>query len=345
MKDLSAVIVNYGNDAHCFRLLSQLGNLESIYLVDNSNTINPQDPQLANARLLQAGSNIGYGAAVNLAAELIETRWLLVLNPDVLLLTDTIDQLMHSAATHPAPVIGPRFYWDADCNFQLPPAQGHIPWLFSDPVRKRFFNFEYADLSGFALERHNRFWGQTSPFSEPVLSGACMLIDLEWFRKHQEPVFDPSYFLYYEDTDLCARLLEYDTAPLCAPAASIVHFWNQSPEPPESKQALMQSSERMFIRKHNVPVKKPLPSPCLEPRLFQSSGQLFEPPVLQVDENARYCDLGIEENLVQFARTRPDNGQFVISHALWQQQQPGAYYMRVSDAQHRPLQYFYWEKR
>ncbi len=41
--------------------------------------------------------------------------------------------------------------------------------------------------------------------------------------------FDPAFFMYYEDTDLCRRLTKAGFELMLDPAAKVVHQWRHDP--------------------------------------------------------------------------------------------------------------------
>jgi len=235
-QEVTAAIVNYGNSKDTAALVSRLKDqVSDTIIIDNSNDIDQDQPEFQNTRVITPAHNIGFGAAINLAAKSLKTRWLLILNPDVRLQRNCLKHLLDASKQLRAPLCGPRFYWDDACTLQLPPALGHPLWLLSDRHIPNQGLSENPDLSQLAQARHVRFWKEKVPFSEPVLSGACLLADNHWFMQQNMPIFDEDFFLYYEDTDLCGRLMRKGVIPVCVAQAKAVHYWNQSAEPPESK--------------------------------------------------------------------------------------------------------------
>ena len=71
---------------------------------------------------------------------------------------------------------------------------GHPLWLLSDQHIANSNQAERPDLGTLAIARHVRFWKESAPFTEAVLSGACMLVDNQWFRQHKMPIFDEDFF-------------------------------------------------------------------------------------------------------------------------------------------------------
>ena len=59
-------------------------------------------------------------------------------------------------------------------------------------------------------------------------------------------LFDPGFFMYYEDTDLCRRLHTAGFGLLLDPRARVVHEWRNDP----SKSRHVPDSRRRFLEKH-----------------------------------------------------------------------------------------------
>lgn len=344
-QDVTAVIINYGSRRDTAQLARKIASrVKNIIVVDNSNEINGTDPEFRNLEVITPLANIGFGAAANLAARQIDTRWLLLLNPDVRLKRNCIHKLLEASHQLHAPLCGPRFYWDDACTFELPPALGHPLWLLSDRNNYNKQLNECADLTALAIARHTRFWQEQSPFSEPVLSGACLLIDNHWFTQNNMPLFDEDFFLYYEDTDLCGRLMRKGVMPVCVPSACAVHYWNQSAEPPAGKAALMSASEKIFLKKYYPDGPPLLPRRGTDP-VINDLGSFGTAPALILPRQTRFLDIGAQDDFIVFARTRIEQPAFSFSGDMWRRIRPGDYYFRAVDESGNALQHWHWRKQ
>lgn len=75
-------------------------NCCSIIVVDNHSTDNSVDflkDRFKNLTIIESSKNIGYGSAANLGFNTIETEYVLLLNPDVLLSADLLNQVFVNA--------------------------------------------------------------------------------------------------------------------------------------------------------------------------------------------------------------------------------------------------------
>lgn len=144
-----------------------------------------------NVTLLDAEQNLGFGAGCNLGLRHIYREnpdaivWLL--NPDTQLLKGAISYLQVCFQKFPeVAILGTRIQ---DCYGKLWFDKGNFnPWLGT------------LSHHGYQLPQE-----ETTPKVLPSrwVSGCSLILNLSQFD--QLPLFDPNYFLYYEDNDLCER--------------------------------------------------------------------------------------------------------------------------------------------
>lgn len=180
-----------------------------------------------DVRVLDAGGNLGYGRAVNLAAAALGPtfEWILIINPDTEFAPGSIDELLRVAAQHPdAAALGPRIM---DPDGSVYPSARALPSLRVGAGHALFARFWPENRWSTAYRRSDL----TSPeLVEPVstgwLSGACILVRRAAFDAIGG--FDPRYFMYFEDVDLGKRLGEAGSASLYVPSARVTHIGGQS---------------------------------------------------------------------------------------------------------------------
>src|SRR3989344_7233487 len=126
---------------------------------------------------IQSGSNLGFSGGVNIGIAQAQGDYLVLLNPDVILLPDWLDKLLFHAASHSVGIVG---------GVNMP--------------------FEGKELIDFAqVQRiHPR------PLKAHMVSGSLFLFKRELLDRLGP--LDHDYFLYWEDTAYCfnAYLLGYD---------------------------------------------------------------------------------------------------------------------------------------
>lgn len=192
-----------------------------IVVVDNASSDVALITEIAEAhaaRVLAREINAGYGGGIDagVAALTSSPEFILVSNPDVVLTPGAIDELVAQADRHPeAGAFGPRIN-DADGSLypsarRLPSLRtgvGHV--LFGKVWPTNPWTRSYRHETVAATER-TAGW----------LSGACLLIRSSDFAAIGG--FDDSYFMYFEDVDLGARLTRAGRSNLYVPSAVVTH--------------------------------------------------------------------------------------------------------------------------
>ena len=169
-----------------------------------------------DVRLLETGGNLGYGKAANLGASGFDGDWLVVANPDVTWSPGALDALLAAAARWPeVGCLGPairttdaKLYPSARAFPSLGRGLGHAVfgwWWPANPWTK-----SYRAEVGSPVE------GTTG-----WLSGSLMVVRREAWE--QVGGFDPKFFMYCEDMDLCRRLAEAGWQNVYVPSAVITH--------------------------------------------------------------------------------------------------------------------------
>jgi N-acetylglucosaminyl-diphospho-decaprenol L-rhamnosyltransferase len=145
-------------------------------------------------RLIASPKNLGYGRACNLGFHEVTTPYALFMNPDVELKPDGIARLLRQMEERPrAGVLAPATRIGGEYQFA-----GGLPTAWS--IARNALGVVGARVgSGPILPG-------MAPYSTDWLCGAVMLVRSAMFRAIGG--FDPTFFLYFEETDLCARMLQ-----------------------------------------------------------------------------------------------------------------------------------------
>lgn len=204
--DLSVIIVNYDSAPELKKCLSSILtiNRESdseIIVIDNNSTereIDKLPDEFSGVNFYFRENNRGFGSGCNFGAEKASGKFLAFINPDIRLTEDVIPEIIKFMKQNPK---------SGSC----------APKLLSDSNKYQSstgFNlgFIYEFLEAFMLIKvyrkidyilRNRY-RQKVPVPVKWVSGAFMVIRKELFEKLKG--FDESFFLNYEDIDLCKRL-------------------------------------------------------------------------------------------------------------------------------------------
>lgn len=398
---VSAIIVNYYTSQYLPDLLNDLLSLKSIeqiFIVDNSGELIYENivyelknrenrdfrglshakinfelnkPKLENIHLLKPNSNIGFGAGVNFAASKALSEYLLVINPDVRLFPNCLENLLDAAQKYGSVLTGPRFFWDKEKKYRLPPSQGSTSGLDYASQAANINRLEFEHLSFYWQMRHERFWSSTLPFAELFLSGACVLINREWAIKknlssifdsssnldnEESSVFDERFFLYFEDNDISLRAYFDGKPPLCVPDAEALHHYDQSPQPEEGKGSLMAKSHALFAQKYYGDLQFSLTTTDQYTAAYlpeiKDVGAITEPfsfnmsiLELKYGYGNLYFEIGVNPFFVPFAQTdletlfynpnKDTNDKYIIfkiDDSIWDKLAKGLYYARIRDS-------------
>ncbi len=192
-------------------LAGQLRAFPRVVVADNASadgTAEALRTVLPQARVLALPENLGFGAAHLLAAKAglmawPDTDFLLLLNPDCALAPGALEVLVARLEAQPSlGAVSPALFHDDGA-----PQATHGPAFFHGASRA------HGSVGGPAE------W----------LSGACLLVR----REAWDAVggFDPRYFLFYEDDDLCLRLQRAGWGCWYEPAARATHARGTGSQP------------------------------------------------------------------------------------------------------------------
>lgn len=251
---ITPVLVTYNSASILPWSLPALTSCRHVVIVDNNSsddTVEVARRLLPQALIIQAGRNLGFGRANNLGLEAVTTPYALLINPDGKLAPESMDALWAAAQQYPEAAM-------------LAPVLFDAPGIVGD-----FFRGEFD-----------------SPASNPpprpegdlccdFVTGAAMLLNLTLMK----PVgfFDPWFFLYCEDDDLCARVRRAGHAIIVARAAHIEHRTRQSSAP--SARTTLRRTYCMTLSKFYITRKYFGPAKCASMVFRIGLGSLLSLPV------------------------------------------------------------------
>jgi len=198
----TVLVVNYNGRRWIDRCLSSVpvSRRVEVIVLDNGSTdgslalVRDRHPRV---RVVELGENLGFGAANNRGEELAGGDRLLLLNPDAWLDSGALAVL--------------------ESALESSPRLAAVAPSLRDPAgRAQFTWYPECGVIGEAIQlwRNRRSGAWTRGWLEIVLraltgpgwlTAACLLVRREAFRQMRG--FDESFFLYFEDVDLCRRLM------------------------------------------------------------------------------------------------------------------------------------------
>lgn len=217
---LSILIVNWNSRDYLRKCLISIrhtcGTISPQVVVVDGGSFDGSAEMIAcefpEVEFVQSQVNIGFGRSNNLGFKRVIGDTLLLLNPDTELHPGTVSILLETLQQAPdAGMVGARLL-NSDGSLQLSsvhplPTAWNVP-LDSELMRRRWWRLRRAALDDGAVEVE-------------AVSGACMMLLSETFR--QLGGFDPRYFMYAEDMDLCFKIRRSGLKIYHDSRASIIH--------------------------------------------------------------------------------------------------------------------------
>jgi len=256
-----AIIVNYKVAALTVEAARSVLESESLFpcrvvVVDNSEDAREESLlRFALPRgvdLVVPPDNLGFGQACNLVMENFSGDFILLLNPDARLLPGCLQRLQHVLLQEKkVAAAGPQVYWDDHCNYYLPPPSTPFMFLYAPVATKAPPGSWIKKYLGLFWRRHAiKTWRSEAPMEVRNLSGGHVLLKREALER-AGGLFDPRFFLYFEDTDLFMRLRKAGYSLVFDAGARVVHHYDQSAQhDTEKKRQLFMESHEKFLEKH-----------------------------------------------------------------------------------------------
>jgi len=171
-------------------------------------------------RRVAAPKRLGFAAACNLGAKAAQGRFLLFLNPDVRLDRSAMSRLMAILVDRPHVGAAVGRLTGPDGRFQ--------PSCRRYPTTARLTLSRGSILGRVAKPKTGPYTLPDYPLPTEVEAAAAAMMMLRRDVFDRVGGFDPAFFMYLEDTDLCYRLREGGYATMYVPDAGGVHLWGHS---------------------------------------------------------------------------------------------------------------------
>jgi GT2 family glycosyltransferase len=203
--DLSVILVNYNNSHETRLCLEQLTRQTyrsfEVIVVDNASS-KPQEARRLQETVAKYFSelrihlylrpiNDGFAGGNNFGIRHSTGSHLCILNSDTIFSPEFLTQAMGFFEAHSKiGIFSPRIMLYSDPT---------MPWSLGGQV-----DFHYPLLTRVFNKRHFFDLHSNHPYPVQMIAGCCMFIRRSVLRLIG--LFDPNYFMYFEDTDLCYRI-------------------------------------------------------------------------------------------------------------------------------------------
>ena len=197
-QNLTVIIVTFKSDNVIDNCIQSIDDKVKILVVDNSNSKllkNNLEKKYKNVSCILSEKNVGMGAGNNIGIKSINTDFALILNPDVVLESNTIELLINE--TNKLTSFG-----------------------IAAPIE---INENYPNYK-LKKDSHNNN-DEMKPFEVQSVDGYAMLLNLKRINDLEKfNYFDENFFMYLENDDLCKRLFSKNEKIYIIPKSKIKHL-------------------------------------------------------------------------------------------------------------------------
>ena len=189
IKDITIVIASFKSEEKIKNCLNSIDKQAKVLVIENSNNLSFKEnleKEFSNVECVLAGTNIGYGSANNIGLKKVKTKYALILNPD--------------ATLHPSSLE----------NF----------------IKATEKIYDFAIMAPYIQEEKDKFDKKNdlkniSPVEVGNVKGFAMFLNISEFR--EVGFFDENFFFYFEEIDLCKRLINHGKKIYLIPEIKIDH--------------------------------------------------------------------------------------------------------------------------
>lgn len=260
--DVSVIIVNYKTShliADCLQSLiaETKGVSYEVFVVDNNSEPDFKEKIVSRVKGAQTfhfialPDNIGFGCANNVALEKCSGRNVLFLNPDTIILNNAVKILSDFLDKNPQAGAcgGNLFGADMKPILSFKRKLPGIEWEFDELLHNSLHKIAFGK---------NRIYNHSSkPFKVGYITGADLMVRRSVLKKTGS--FNPAYFMYFEESDLCARIKKAGWEIFSVPEARIQHLVGQSfggVKPSPLKTEMIEKSRNIYYRTNHGPVSR-----------------------------------------------------------------------------------------
>lgn len=228
---VSIIYVNYHSESLIIQSINSLilnnpqATDNEIIISNNSGELNKVKRKYPFVRIIENNENIGFGRANNIAVEHATGEFILLLNPDTLVLNNCIDYFISFYRENHLKlnigVLGGQIF-DKNMNHNFSSNYhanliNDLKYLFSASRRVIGFNNKKLDF------RNKKYK------CVDAIIGCNLFMTKEMFRKIGG--FDDEFFLYFEDLDLCYSIYtKFGLRSYVLKDVKIIHFEGGSSE-------------------------------------------------------------------------------------------------------------------
>ncbi len=198
---LSVVIVTFKSDNVIDDCIQSIPDQIKIIIVDNSNDKKFKEnieKKYKNVECILSSVNLGMGPGNNLGLKYVKTDYAIILNPDVILETNTIQEIIkESQKIESFAILAPLSSNEDYPNYKI----------------------DKKDTSNIS---------DTLAFNVKSVDGYAMVLNLKKLNQLEDfkscNYFDENFFMYLENDDLCKRVIDRGEKIFIIPKSKIKHL-------------------------------------------------------------------------------------------------------------------------
>jgi len=225
--DLSIIILNYktlGLVKNCLKAIEDLAlpYQYEIIVVDNNSgddSVEYLREHYLNVKLIESSKNLGFAGGNNLGLKKASGKYILILNPDILILSTAVQTMFDFMARSPkVGLCGPKLK-NPDDSLQYSCSRWP-DWRL--PFYRRTFLGRTKKGKLWTDNYLMKDWNHNSNKKVDALYFACVLV-----RKsaiNEVGLLDERYFMYMEDLDWCRRFWQKNWEVWYVAEAEAVHY-------------------------------------------------------------------------------------------------------------------------
>ena len=224
-----------------------------IIVVDNNSSDGSAQAisdKFPNVRLFALNENLGFAKANNYAAQFSKADFLLLLNPDTIVLNSAIDKLREFSKNYDNAGIwgGRTLFGDGRLNPTSCWKKMTVWGLLCNAlgVTKVFPNSILFNPEAYGG------WKRDCIKSVDIVTGCFLLIKRNLWNELNG--FDERFFMYGEEADLCLRARNLGCSPIITPEAEIIHFGGASEKVRSDKLIKLLKAKVQLIKNHWNPL-------------------------------------------------------------------------------------------
>ncbi len=262
MAQIDIIVVSYNTAEYTKRAIESVfketnENEFKIIMVDNDskdNSVELIKNNFPDVEIIQTGDNLGFAKAVNIGVKASNSEYILLLNPDTVILESAIDKLVKFAQEKPSSGAWGGITLNNDLSLNPNNARAMISTktlIFSALGLSKLFNKS-------CLFNHDNYgcWDRTSERDVDVITGCFLLTTRVLWEKLKG--LDETFFMYAEEADYCYRAIQLGYQPRVTPNAKIIHHGGVSETNISGKMLKLLKGKAELINKHSSNLQKPL---------------------------------------------------------------------------------------